>query len=33
MENMLREWGEKNGKLHGLPDGHLAEIFKIVSSD
>ena len=33
LENMLREWGERNAKLHGLPEGHLAEIFKIVSSD
>ena len=33
LENMLREWGDRNAKLHGLPDGHLAEIFKIVSSD
>jgi hypothetical protein len=30
---MLREWGEKNAKLHGLLDGRLAEVFKIVSSD
>jgi LmbE family N-acetylglucosaminyl deacetylase len=33
LEDMLREWGEKNAKLHNLPDGRLAEIFKIVSSD
>jgi len=30
---MLREWGERNAKLHGLDEGRLAEIFKIVSSD
>ena len=33
LENSLREWGERNAKLNGLPDGRLAEIFKIVSSD
>jgi LmbE family N-acetylglucosaminyl deacetylase len=33
LENMLREWGGRNAKLHGLADGRLAEIFKIVSSD
>jgi LmbE family N-acetylglucosaminyl deacetylase len=33
LETMLREWGEKNAKLHGLPNGRLAETFKIVSSD
>jgi 16S rRNA (adenine1518-N6/adenine1519-N6)-dimethyltransferase len=30
---LLRDWGGRNAKLHGLADGRLAEIFKIVSSD
>jgi LmbE family N-acetylglucosaminyl deacetylase len=33
LENMIREWGERNAKLNGLPDGRVAEIFRIVSSD
>ena len=33
LEQMIREWGERNAKLNGLADGAVAEIFKIVSSD
>ena len=33
MASMVREWGERNAQAHGLPEGSLVEIFKIVSSD
>ena len=33
LEQMIREFGERNAKLNGLADGAVAEIFKIVSSD
>ena len=33
LEQMIREFGERNAKFNGLADGAVAEIFKIVSSD
>jgi LmbE family N-acetylglucosaminyl deacetylase len=30
LENMLREWMTATAKANGLPDGHLAEAFRIV---
>jgi LmbE family N-acetylglucosaminyl deacetylase len=33
LENMVREWAERNAGVGGLPVGHLAEAFKIVNTD
>ena len=33
MPRMVREWGERNAKAQGLPDGRVAEVFKIVNTD
>jgi len=30
---MLRDWGQRNAGFGGLPDGRLAEAFKIVHTD
>ncbi len=30
LENMVREWGARNAASVGLPEGHLAEIFRVV---
>jgi hypothetical protein len=29
----LRDWGQRNAGLGGLPDGRLAEAFKIIHTD
>ena len=31
LEAMLRQWGEFSGTTIGLPQGHLAELFKVVT--
>ena len=33
LENMLREWGQRNAGIGGLPDGRIAEAFKIVNTN
>jgi LmbE family N-acetylglucosaminyl deacetylase len=33
MPKMVREWGERNAKAQGLPEGRVAEVFKIVNTD
>ena len=33
LESLIREWGERNAKNGGLPEGRLAEAFKIVNTD
>ena len=33
LEQMLREWGQRNAGIGGLPDGRLAESFKIVNTN
>jgi LmbE family N-acetylglucosaminyl deacetylase len=33
MEKMVREWGGRNAKNGGLPEGRLAEAFKIVNTN
>ena len=33
LEKMIREWGERNAKAAGFPDGRIAELFRIVNSD
>jgi LmbE family N-acetylglucosaminyl deacetylase len=33
LENMLREWGQRNAGLGGLPEGRIAEAFKIVNTN
>jgi len=30
---MVREWGERNATAQGLPEGRVAEVFKIVNTD
>jgi hypothetical protein len=30
---MVREWGERNAAAAGLPQGRLAEAFKIVNTN
>jgi hypothetical protein len=30
---MVREWGARNAKNAGLPEGRLAEAFKIVNTN
>ena len=32
MENMVRAWAERNAQTNYLPEGRLAEVFKIVST-
>jgi LmbE family N-acetylglucosaminyl deacetylase len=32
MENMVRAWAERNAQINYLPEGRLAEVFKIVST-
>jgi len=32
-ETMLRDWGQRNAGFGGLPDGRLAEAFKIIHTD
>lgn len=33
LDQMLREWGQRNAGIGGLPDGRLAESFKIVNTN
>lgn len=33
LENMVRSWGERNATAGGLPDGRIAEAFKIVNTN
>lgn len=33
LENMVRSWGERNAAAGGLPDGRIAEAFKIVNTN
>jgi LmbE family N-acetylglucosaminyl deacetylase len=33
LENMVRGWGERNAQSQGLPEGRIAEIFKVVNTD
>jgi len=33
LENMVREWGEKNAAANNLPVGAVAEVFKIVNTN
>jgi len=33
LENMVREWGEKNAAANNLPSGTIAEVFKIVNTN
>jgi hypothetical protein len=30
---MLRDWGQRNAGFGGLPDGRLAEAFKIIHTN
>lgn len=33
LENMVRNWGERNAEANGLTQGRVAEIFKVISTD
>lgn len=33
LEELIREWGQRNAGLGGLPEGRLAEAFKIVNTN
>jgi hypothetical protein len=33
LENMVREWGQRNAGIAGLPDGRIAEAFKIINTN
>lgn len=33
LENMVREWGQRNAEAHGLPAGKIVEIFKVINTD
>jgi LmbE family N-acetylglucosaminyl deacetylase len=33
LERLVREWGERNAGVGGLPVGRLAEAFRIVNTD
>jgi LmbE family N-acetylglucosaminyl deacetylase len=33
LEGMLREWGQRNAGIGGLPEGRIAESFKIVNTN
>jgi LmbE family N-acetylglucosaminyl deacetylase len=33
LENMVREWGQRNAGIGGLPEGRIAEAFKIVNTN
>ena len=33
LENLVREWGERNAAAAGFPEGHVAEAFKIVNTN
>ena len=32
MENMVRAWAERNAQTNYLPEGRLAEVFRIVNT-
>jgi LmbE family N-acetylglucosaminyl deacetylase len=32
LEKMVREWGQRNAGMGGLPEGRIAEAFKIVNT-
>jgi hypothetical protein len=33
LEEMLRDWGQRNASLGELPEGRIAEAFKIVNTN
>ena len=33
LEEMIREWGQRNAGIGGLPEGRIAEAFKIVNTN
>ena len=33
LENMVREWGQRNAQANGLPEGRIAEIFQVMNTD
>ena len=33
LENMVREWGQRNAEANGLPEGRIAEIFQVMNTD
>lgn len=33
LENMVREWGQRNAEAQGLPTGKVVEIFKVINTD
>lgn len=33
LEPMVRSWGERNAQANGLPEGRIAEVFKIVNTN
>ena len=33
LENMVREWGQRNAEAQGLPTGKIVEIFKVINTD
>jgi hypothetical protein len=33
IENIVREWGERNAAAHNLSAGRIAEVFKIVNTN
>jgi LmbE family N-acetylglucosaminyl deacetylase len=33
LENMVRQWGERNAAANNLPAGSIAEVFKIVNTN
>lgn len=33
LENMVREWGQRNAEAQGLSEGRIAEIFKVINTD
>ena len=33
LENMVREWGQRNAGAGGLPEGRIAEGFKIMNTN
>ena len=33
LENMVREWGHRNAGMGGLPEGRIAEAFKIINTN
>jgi hypothetical protein len=33
LEKMVREWGERNAAAGGLPEGRIAEAFRVVNTN